>query len=137
MSVIATDTQRLGNLVKKTDSDFFPFYTDVLTAREASLSSYPVGTVLGKITASGKYIISKTGAVDGSQVPAAIYIGDSTGSPVTLSVAATTDTPILALTRGKIVVSKSALTLDAGWVGTEATVYAALKAIGIFVETTV
>ena len=32
------------------------------------------GTVLGKVTASGKYVASAVGASDGSQVPAAIAI---------------------------------------------------------------
>lgn len=32
------------------------------------------GSVLGKVTASGKYLVSAIGAVDGSQTPAAISI---------------------------------------------------------------
>ena len=45
------------------------------------------GTVLGKVTASGKYIARAVGASDGSEVPAAIniYGADATASDVTVS----------------------------------------------------
>lgn len=36
------------------------------------------GALLGKITASGKYVLSLTAAVDGSQAPAAILVDDCT-----------------------------------------------------------
>ena len=38
--------------------------------------SYVVGTVLGKVTATGKYKISVQTANDGSQNPIAIVVGD-------------------------------------------------------------
>ena len=45
------------------------------------------GTVLGKVTASGKYVASAVGASDGSEVPAAINIhgADASASDVTVS----------------------------------------------------
>jgi len=45
------------------------------------------GTVLGKVTASGKYVASAAGASDGSEVPAAvaIYGADASASDVTVS----------------------------------------------------
>ena len=45
------------------------------------------GTVLGKVTASGKYVASAVGASDGSEVPAAIniYGADASASDVTVS----------------------------------------------------
>ena len=45
------------------------------------------GTVLGKGTASGKYVASAVGASDGSEVPAAIniYGADASASDVTVS----------------------------------------------------
>jgi len=50
-----------------------------------------VGTVLGKVTASGKYIVSAPGASDGSQTPAALnlYPVDATSA----------DAPVAAITR--------------------------------------
>ncbi len=45
------------------------------------------GTVLGKVTASGKYVASAVGASDGSEVPAAINIhgADASASDVIVS----------------------------------------------------
>ena len=45
------------------------------------------GTVLGKVTASGKYVASAVGASDGSEVPAAIntYGTDASSADATVS----------------------------------------------------
>lgn len=45
---------------------------DVVTVTAASGVEIPTGTVLGKITASGKYIPSLNAASDGSQVAVAV-----------------------------------------------------------------
>lgn len=139
MTIIATDTQRLSNLIKKVDAFNSPeLLNDVVTVNEASATSYPVGTVMGQITASGKYIRSVQTAADGSQNPVAIYIGDSFGNINTVAIAAATDTKVLVLARGKAVVSASALVLDASFTAGALTVaaYASLKAKNILVETT-
>lgn len=39
-------------------------------------SVYPRGAVLGKVTASGKYIVCDTAAVDGSEAPVAILLDE-------------------------------------------------------------
>jgi hypothetical protein len=134
MSVIATEAMRIGNLIKVYDAPNNPeLFNDVVTVNEASPVTYTIGTVLGKITSSGKYIICKQAAADGSQVPAAIYIGNSVGQADSLAIAATTDTSVLALTRGKVEVSAYALALDSSFnTGTlVAGAYASLKAAGI------
>ena len=46
------------------------------------------GSVLGKVTASGKYVVSAVGASDGSQVPAAINIYGADASAADVPVAA-------------------------------------------------
>jgi hypothetical protein len=68
-------------------------------------TSYGVGSVLGKITASGKYQLAADGAVDGSAVAVAVLLtatdataGDATG---------------VILARGPAIVSKAALVFDA------------------------
>ena len=135
MPVFATDTQRLSNLVKKANAQL-ELLSDKVTAYEASAATYDVGTVLGKITASGKYTISKKAAADGSQVPAAVVIWDRMGDAHQFSVAATTDTPVVALVRGIVEVADGALKLDSSW-STNAdklSVYASLKSVGILVE---
>ena len=140
MAVIATDTNRLSNLIKKYDAPNNPeLFNDVVVVNQAAQTTLKVGTVLGKVTASGKYVVALETAVDGSKTPAAIYIGDSAGLAQDLVVPATTDTNVLVLNHGKVVVSKSMLLLDATY-NTQAkldTAYAALEALGILIETTV
>ena len=46
------------------------------------------GTVLGKVTASGKYVASAVGASDGSQVPAAVNLYGADASFADVAVAA-------------------------------------------------
>lgn len=140
MAVIATEQTRLSNLIKKYDDfDNTELFNDVVTVNEASGVTYKVGTVLGKITASGKYIVSKQAAADGSQNPVAIFIGDSAGLAQDTAITAATDTKVLVLSRGKVVVSKDALLLDSSFSSQaqKDAAYASLKAVGILVETTV
>src|SRR3990167_6085068 len=88
MPTIATDTFRLSHLVKK---ELWPekgFCRLEVTVNEATAKTYAVGTVLGKVTADGKYKIAVQTAVDGSAVAAAIVLDDH-------SIAATTDTKIV------------------------------------------
>ena len=132
MPVIAVDTLRLSNLVKQ---ELWPAsnYTRLLvTVNEAAAKTYTVGTVLGKVTATGKYKVAVQTAVDGSQTADAIVLGD-------YSVPATTDTKVLVLVRGPAIVSKDALVLDATYDldAEKAVVYASLEAKGILVNTTI
>ena len=132
MPVIATDTYRLSHLVKR---ELWPEdgYTRlVVTVNEAAAKTYAVGTVLGKVTATGKYKIAVETAVDGSKVADAIVIAD-------YAVPATTDTKVLVLVRGPAIVSKAALALDTTYNDDtkKAAVYAALEAKGILVNETI
>ena len=141
MTVIATEGQydRFSSLVKQNDTpEKFEFHTDLLTANEASPVTYSLGTVLGKITASGKYIISKQAAADGSQVPSALYIGNSFGE-VTSAAVTNVDQKVLALTRGKVIVALGGLKLDASFASAaqKQFAYDSLKALNILVETDV
>jgi hypothetical protein len=139
MPVFATDSQRLSNLIKKYDAPNNPeLFNEVVTVNQAAQTTLKVGTVLGKITASGKYIVAVETAVDGSKVPAAIFIGDSKGEAQDTVITAATDTQVLVLARGKAVVSKDALFLDATYndATKKNTAYAALKALGVMVEQT-
>lgn len=132
MPTIATDTLRKSNLVKQ---ELFPeqgFNYDAVTVNEAAIKTYAVGTVLGKVTASGKYKICVQTAVDGSQTAAAVVVAD-------YSIAATTDTKVLAMVRGPAIVSKDALVLDASHdlQAEKDAIYASLTALGILVAPTV
>jgi len=139
MTVIATEGQfsRLSSLLKGNDTpENIKLFSDLITANEAAGATYSLGTVLGKITASGKYVVCKKGAVDGSQNPAAIYWANNFGEVKDAVLGAGADTKVLALTRGKLVVAKEALKLDASFAtgADKQAVYDALKALGILVE---
>jgi hypothetical protein len=85
------------------------------------------GTVLGKITASGKYAAHDPAAVDGTETAVAVLWGkaDATGG----------DVPAVALVRGPAVVNRH----DLVFVGTPSegeitAAHAALLAVGILVR---
>lgn len=140
MTVIATEGQfsRFSSLVKGGDTpEQMKFFFDLVTVNDAAANTYAPGTVLGKVTATGKFVISKQNAADGSQIPAGIYVGNfPLGEYKATTLVAGADTKLLALVRGKIVVAKEALVLDATF--SDATkkqaAYDALKAVGILVE---
>jgi hypothetical protein len=68
-------------------------------------TAYPVGAVLGRITASGKFRLATSGGTDGAQTAAAVllYAVD----------ASATDAIGVVVARGPAIVSKAALVLDA------------------------
>jgi len=132
MTVIAEDTNRISNLVKHELWPETGFCRKEVTVNEAAAETYAVGTVLGKVTADGKYMIAVETAVDGSAVAAAIVIDDH-------SITAATDTKIVVLVKGPAEVSKDALVLDATYDDDtkKGVVYASLEALNINVLTTV
>lgn len=84
-----------------------------------------------------KYKRVEATATDGSEVPAAIVIGDASGNAYDFSLAATTDTKVLVLSRGPVIVADDALRFGSSVNTTPelAAAYASLKALGIIVET--
>jgi hypothetical protein len=87
------------------------------------------------VTGTIKYKLVEATATDGSQVAKAVFLADNLGlSRPTLTVV-NTDTPLLAMTRGPVIVNKSALTFGASVTGAALTIaYAQLTAIGILPE---
>lgn len=141
MTVIATEGQfaRFSSLVKMNDTpEKFEFHTDLITANETTTPTYQLGTVLGQVTATGKWKISVQSASDGSQIPAALVLGNSFGAIADATLVANTDTKFIALTRGKVIVALEAMKLDASFgTGTQKQfAYDSLKAKGILVEAT-
>ncbi|WP_323037709.1 head decoration protein [Pararhodobacter sp.] len=68
-------------------------------------TAYPVGSVLGRITASGKYKLATSGGSDGAQTAVAVLL---------FAVDATlADAVGLVVARGPAIVSRAALTYDA------------------------
>lgn len=111
-----------------TQGDLILFEEDKDYSREAvtigTAADLTIGAVLGKITATGKYIHSTPGAVDGSETPAAVLLEDAA--------AAAADVTAVVLVRHSRV-RRSALNYEAviNTVGERDTAVAALKAVGI------
>lgn len=126
MSVIAQDVTRLSHLVKMELAPELAYCREVVTANESGATSYAIGTVLGKVTADGKYKVCVQTAADGSQVASAVVIAAK-------AIPAATDTKVLAISRGPATVSKAGLVLDASHNldAEKAAIYAALEAKGI------
>lgn len=120
MPIIATDTPRFSNLVKH------EYEPSLAYCREVIPATHPVGTVLGKVTATGAWVVAKESAADGSKVPAAVVVE-------------TDGVKSIAFVRGPATVSKGALKLDATYndATKKATAYAALEAKGILVNETI
>lgn len=125
MAVIGTDTARISNVVKKEYGSEIAYCREVVVVND-SAATFAVGTVLGKVTASGKYKKALETAVDGSKVAAAIVIQET-------AIPATTDTKVIVLVRGPSAVSKAGLVLDATYNDDtkKGVVYADLLAKGI------
>lgn len=125
MTVIATDKTKLSHLLKQELWAEIAYCREVVIVNDAA-GTLDIGTVLGKVTATGKFKRAVQSASDGSQNAAAIVIAVK-------AIAGTTDTKVLALVRGPASVSKAGLILDATY-DTDAekeAVYASLLALGI------
>ena len=98
---VLTEPPSMGDVLKY---EVNPNYTrEVITLLQGQ--PYPVGSVLGKITASGKYTLSPATGADGSQVATAVllYAVDATLADATGIVVA----------RGPAIVSRAGLAYDA------------------------
>jgi hypothetical protein len=102
-------------------------YTHETVTLASGAGKLDPGTVLGKITASGKYTAHDPAAVDGTETAVAVLWGkaDATGG----------DVPAVALVRGPAVVNRH----DLVFVGTPSegeitAAHAALLAVGILVR---
>lgn len=133
MSAVAIDTPRFTSVVMHEYASQDHYCRDVITVNEGSQLEYPIGTVLGKVTATGKYKRVEATATDGSEVAAAIYISAKDGSFGTSTIAASTDTSVIALVRGAAIVGKAGLVFGASVNTTNElnTAYGELAAVGI------
>jgi len=131
MAVIATDTPKFSNVVK---AELFPeiAYCRAIVTVNDSAATLKVGTVLGKVSADGKYKVAIETATDGSKVADAIVIQET-------AVTADTDTAVVVLLKGPAAVSKGGLVLDTTYNNDakKNVVYASLESKGIKVLTTV
>jgi hypothetical protein len=126
MSVIATSTHTKSNVLKKEIWAGEGFAETVIVINDTA-GTLLVGTVLGKVTATGKYKRAVQTAV-----AAAIVMNEQT-------ILGATDTKAVALTRGFAKVSKAGLVLDATYdlQAEKDVIYASLEALGIQVLDTI
>jgi len=98
---VLTQPPTMGDVLKYELNPNFTRETVTLLAGVA----YPVGAVLGRITASGKYKLSTSGGSDGAQNAAAVllYATDARAA----------DQDAVVILRGPTIVSKAALVFDA------------------------
>jgi hypothetical protein len=98
---VLTEQPSMGDVLKY---EVNPNYTREVVTLLAG-TPYPVGSVLGKITASGKYTLSPATGTDGSQVASAVllYAVDATLADATGIVVA----------RGPAIVSRAGLAYEA------------------------
>lgn len=130
MAVIATDLLRLSHTLK---AEVLPenAYCRTVAVVNDTAKTLAIGTVVGKVTATGKYKEAIQSAVDGSQVGAGVVLEAKT---LTNGV----DTNVLVLFRGPASVSAGGLLANASYSGaTLTTLYADLEAKGIQVLTAV
>jgi len=98
---VLTEQPSMGDVLKY---EVNPNYTrEVITLLIGT--RYPVGAVLGRITASGKYKLATSGGTDGAQTATAvlIYAVDATLA----------DATGIVVTRGPSIVSRAGLAYDA------------------------
>ena len=105
MPIAAVEGKKYSDVFKQELWIDTAYCREVGTANESAATSYVVGDVLGKVTATGKLKRCVQTASDGSQNAYAVVINPT-------SVSASTDTKTLVAFRGPIAVLKSGLTLD-------------------------
>lgn len=108
-------------------NDFLKWEEEVMYSREkgtvASGNSITLGEVLGKVTATGKYVPLNTGASDGSESAAAIALADIDAS--------TADAEGPVLVREAIVVDGGLVWPEGITSGDKTTAQGQLEALGI------
>ncbi|MCV2876356.1 head decoration protein [Rhodobacteraceae bacterium XHP0102] len=100
MSVL-TQPPTMGDVLKYELNPNFTRETVTLLAG----TTYPVGAVLGRITASGKYKLATSGGSDGAQTAAAVMLYATDASDA--------DQEAVVLVRGPAILSKAGLVFDA------------------------
>lgn len=123
-----SESNRIGDVVKR---EFEPLHNrESVVIATGAAQNLKVGTVLGRITASGKYVLHDNAAADGSQNAAAVLLEDANATAA--------DAQAIALVRGPAVVADGALIFKSGISTPNRTAaVAALTALGIVVRRTV
>lgn len=128
MALVATRKPLLGNLVKHEYATNHGYCREVAVVNVASATELSVGSVLGKVTATGKFVPRNPAGIDGSEVAAAIVVENK-------SVAATTDTDVAVIVRGPAVLADGALVFDVAHnAGQIETAISEIESLGVVVR---
>jgi hypothetical protein len=128
MALIATRKPLLGNVLKHEYSPEHGYCREVVTVNVAAATELSNGSVLGKVTATGKYVPRDPDAVDGSEVAAAVVVENK-------SVTATTDTDVAVIVRGPAILATTGLVFDVAHDATQqAAAISEIEALGIVVR---
>jgi hypothetical protein len=118
------ESPRLTDLIMFQEGEEANYIVDVVTVASGTVASAQ-GQILGKITATGKYVQLNTGGADGSQIAAAVLI-----QPFTATLGA--DTQLMAITRGPVIFKAGGLAYTAAMTAPQkATALAQLQAAGM------
>lgn len=116
-----------GDLIKQEED---PTYCREVVTLLAG-TDYPLGAILGKITSGGKYTLSANAEVSGKE-------GAETATAVLVEARDATDgdLPAVVVARGRVVLSKAALSYDASVndATKQAAKWAQLRAVGLVVR---
>lgn len=112
-----------SNVVAYEENTSEGFCEEPLTVNVASETTLSVGSVLGKVTATGKYVPRDPAGADGSEVAAAVCLEN-------ITVAATTDTTVAGIVNGSVILKKAGLVFDVAHDATQqATAISELEAL--------
>lgn len=109
MTIVANPSQNYtySDVVKHEYEPSIAFCRERLVANEATATTYEIGTVVGKVTATGKLKRQDAAAADGSETAIGVVVERK-------ALLAATDTPVLVAVRGPMIVNKAMLVVGAG-----------------------
>ena len=105
--IIAQDTARYSDVVKYESKPDLALTRELVVVNDTA-KTLTLGMLLGKVTLTGKYKESVQTATDGSEAPVAVVVGKDLHN-LSVAVPATTDTKVLAIVRGEVIVRKTGL----------------------------
>lgn len=131
MTVTFTDTRRYSDFVKLEQWPEYGWCHKQVVVRETAETVYKVGTLLGKVTSTGKYKKAVETAVDGSKAFGAFCTSD-------ITIPANTDVKLVVLYDGDAMVRADAIDFDSTYDNDakKQVVYDAMEAVGIKRATT-
>ncbi len=137
MTIIATRGDTFSAVFKDEYEPSSGITREVVTVNLAAGATLVQGTVLAKVTATGKYVVQDAAALTGAGLEAdGVLIGVDELTPSVVC-ATTTDTKVLMLARGpaKVVVGKLVMAAGTDTAAEKLAVYDALAAKGIVTVT--